>query len=59
MSLTVPIAKWLEGNAGKQGVAGSIPGGTYIIILNFSLTERCSHLGEDHSNEIKHGIYPE
>ena len=26
MSLTVPMA-WLEGHAGKQGVAGSIPGG--------------------------------
>ena len=26
MSLTVPMA-WLEGHAGKQWVAGSIPGG--------------------------------
>ena len=27
MSSTAPIAEWLEGHAGKQGVAGSIPGG--------------------------------
>ena len=27
MSSTAPIAEWLEGYAGKQGVAGSIPGG--------------------------------
>ena len=27
MSLTVLIADWLEGHAGKQGVAGLIPGG--------------------------------
>ena len=26
VSLTVLIAEWLEGHAGKQGVAGSIPG---------------------------------
>ena len=27
MSLTVPIADWLEGHAGKQRVTGWIPGG--------------------------------
>ena len=31
----------------------------YIIILKFSLTERCSQSGEDHTNEIKHDIHPE
>ena len=27
MSISLPIAEWLEGHSGKQGVAGSIPGG--------------------------------
>ena len=27
MPLTVPLAEWLEGHAGKWGVAGSIRGG--------------------------------
>ena len=27
MSLTVPTAEWLERHVGKQGVAGSTPGG--------------------------------
>ena len=27
MSLTGPMAEWLEWHAGKQGVAGSIPDG--------------------------------
>ena len=27
MSISLPIAEWLEGHAGKQGVAGSIPDG--------------------------------
>ena len=27
MSISLPIAEWLEGHARKQGVAGSIPGG--------------------------------
>ena len=35
------------------------PAEAYIIILKFSLTERCSHPGEDHTNEIKHAIHPE
>ena len=26
MSIYLPIAEWLEGHAGKQGIAGSIPG---------------------------------
>ena len=29
------------------------------MILKFSLSERCSHPGEDHTNEIKHDIHPE
>ena len=58
MSISLPIADSLEGHAGKQRVAGSIPGGAYIIILKFSLTERCSQNDEDHTNEIKHDIHP-
>ena len=27
MSISLQVAEWLEGHAGKQGVAGSIPGG--------------------------------
>ena len=27
MSISLPIAEWLEGHSRKQGVAGSIPGG--------------------------------
>ena len=27
MSISLPIAEWLERHAGKQGVTGSIPGG--------------------------------
>ena len=26
---------------------------------DLGLTERCSHPGEDHTNEIKHDIHPE
>ena len=37
MSFTVPIAEWLERNAGKQGVAGSIPGGGIYFHFEFSL----------------------
>ena len=52
----------------KQSIEGSIisqilkvrfPAEAYIIFLKFSLTERCSHPGEDHTNEIKHDIHPE
>ena len=59
MSISLPIAEWLEGHAGKQGVAGSIPGGGIHFILKCSLTERCSHPDEDHTNEIKHDIHQE
>ena len=59
MSLTVPIAEWLEGSAGKQGIAGSIPCEGIHNHFGFSLTERCLHLGEDYTNEIKHDIHPE
>ena len=55
MSLTVPIAEWLEQQVEKQEVAGSIPGeGIY-----FWLTSRCLQLGETCINEIKHDIHPE
>ena len=60
-TLTVSIADWLERRAGKQGVAGSIPGGGTEFRLIFSLSSHGLHvqLGEDHTNEIKHGIHPE
>ena len=54
MSLTVPIAEWLEGHTGKQGVAGSIPGGGIHYHFEFFASERCSHLGVDHTNEIQY-----
>ena len=59
MSISLPIAEWLEGHARKQGSRVRFPAEAYIIILKFSLTERCSHPGEDHKNEIKHDIHPE
>ena len=59
MSISLPIAEWIEGHARKQGVAGSIPGGGIHYHLKFSLTERCSHPGEYHTNEVKHDIHPE
>ena len=59
MSISLPIAEWLEGHAGKQGSRVRFPAEAYIIILKFSLTERCSHPGEDHTNEIKHDIHLE
>ena len=33
MPLTVPAAEWLERHAGKQGVAGSTPGGNIFILM--------------------------
>ena len=59
MSLTIPIAKRLEQHAGKQGGAGSIPGGGIYFHLEFPLISRCSQLGEAYTNEIKHNIHPE
>ena len=59
MSISLPIAEWLEGHTGKEGVAGSNPGGGIHYHLKVSLTERCSHPGEDHTNEIKNDIHPE
>ena len=59
MSSTVPIAGWLEGFAGKQGVACSIPGGGIHFHFEFFAYGTCSHLGEDHTNEIKRDNYPE
>ena len=35
MSLTVPIAEWLERHSGKQGVTGSIPGGGIHYYFEF------------------------
>ena len=35
VSSTAPIAEWLEGHAGKQGVAGSIPGGGILYRFEF------------------------
>ena len=58
MSISLPIAEWLEGHAREQGVAGSIPGRGIHYHLKFSLTKR-SHPGEDHTSEIKHDIHPE
>ena len=43
----------------RKGSRVGFPAEEYIIILEFSLTERCSHPGEDHTNEIKHDIYQE
>ena len=59
MSISLPIADWLEGDAEKQGSWVRFPAEAYIIILKFSLTERFSHPGEDHTNEIKHETHPE
>ena len=43
----------------SKGSRVRIPVEAYIIFLKFLLTERCSHPGEDHTNEIKHDIHPE
>ena len=59
MSLTILIAKRLEQHAGKQGGAGSIPGGGIYFHSEFSLIFRYSQLGEAYKNEIKHNIHPE
>ena len=59
MSLTVQMAELLEGHAGKQGVAGSIPDGGIHYIFNFPLTSRWSQRDDDHTHEIKHDIHPE
>ena len=59
MSISLPIAEWLEGHAGKQGVAGSIPGwGMHYHFDNFAKGKLFTP-GEDHTNEIKHDIHPE
>ena len=59
MSLTIPISKSLEQHAGKQGGAGSIPGGGIYFHFEFSLIFRCSQLVEAYTNKIKHNIHPE
>ena len=55
MSLT---AQWPSGWRDTLESKGSLvrfPVEAYIIILNVSHTERRSHLGEDHTNEMKNG----
>ena len=59
MSISLLIAEWLEDTLESKGSRVRFPAEAYIIILKFSLTERCSHPGEDHTNEIKHDIHPE
>ena len=44
-------------HAGKQWVAGSIPGGGIYSYFEFTLSSRCSQLIEVHTNEIKHDIH--
>ena len=54
------MAKWLERHAGKQWVAGSIPGGgIYFHFEIFAYFSSCPQLGEAYSNEMKHNIIPE
>ena len=42
MSLTFSVVEWLERRAGKQVVAGSIPGGGKTFHFEFLLSSRCS-----------------
>ena len=62
-SLTVSVAECLEWYTEKQGSLVRFPveahTRTCIVILRFSLTSRCSQIGEDLPNEIKHDIHPE
>ena len=59
MLLTVPKAQWLERHAGKQGVAGSIPGrGIYFHLEMFAYFPLLT-VGKAYTNEIKHDIHPE
>ena len=57
MFISLPMAEWLEGHADARD--RGFPAEAYNIILKFSLTEHCSHPGEDLTNEIKHDIHPE
>ena len=59
MSISLPIAEWLEGHARKQGVAGSIPGGGMHYHFEIFVNGTLFTSGEDHTNEIKHDIHPE
>ena len=59
MLISLPIAEWLEGHAGKQGVAGLIPGGGIHYHFEIFAYGTLSHPDEDHTNEIKHDIHPE
>ena len=58
-TLTVPTAEWLEGLAGKHGIVGSSPRGDIHYHFEFFAYGTWLHLGEDHTNEIKHDIHPE
>ena len=59
MSISLPIAEWLEDTLESKGVAGSIPGGGIHYHFEILSNERYSHPGEYHTNEIKHDIHPE
>ena len=55
-TLTLPDIKSVENAVKTIKEFGSMSG----MKLNIdSITERCSHPGEDHTNEIKHDIHPE
>ena len=56
MSISLPMADWLEGHAGKQGVAGSIPRGG--IHYHFEIFANGT-LFTSRTNEIKHDIHRE
>ena len=58
MWISLPIAEWLEGHAGKQGVAGSIPGGGIHYHFEIFANGTLFNPGEDHTDEIKHDIHP-
>ena len=45
MSSTAPIAEWLERQAGKRGVAGSIPGGGINYHFEFPFNDSSSSKG--------------
>ena len=59
MSSTAPMAEWLEGHAGKQGVAGSIPGGGIYYHFEFFAYIPVITARRRPYNEIKHDIHPE
>ena len=44
MSISLPIAEWLEGQAGKQGIAGSIPGGGIRYLFEIFSSRNVVHI---------------